>query len=108
MMSRMQPPMPVAAPPYGSIALGRLCVSHLKHTACSSSKATTPELSTNTDRHQSMPPAMSSCVLAATVDLSRFFTSTVPSAETSWFGRPFASPASENWPSNAGSAASSR
>ena len=108
MMSRMQPPMPVAAPPYGSIALGRLWVSHLKHTAWSSSNATTPELSTNTERHQSMPSAMSSWVLAATVDLSRLRTRTVPSADTSWFGRPFASPASDHCPSNAGSDDSSR
>jgi hypothetical protein len=30
MTSRMHPPMPVAAPPYGSIAEGWLCVSTLK------------------------------------------------------------------------------
>ena len=83
MMSRMQPPMPVAAPPYGSIALGRLCVSHLKHTAWWSSKAMTPELSTNTDRHQSMRSGLcssiSSNVPAATVLFKRFLIVTDPS-----------------------------
>jgi hypothetical protein len=80
----------------------------LKHTASVSSNATTPELSTNTERHQSMPSFISSCVLAATVDFRRFFTVTTPSALTSWFGRDFASAASDHWPSNAGSCDSSR
>ena len=64
-----------------------MCVSHLKHTARSSSKAMTPALSTNTDRHQSTPPAISSSVAAAIVDLSRLWKVTVPSAAVSAPGR---------------------
>src|SRR6185436_13537751 len=77
--SRMQPPAPVAAPPYGSMALGWLCVSTLMHTPCSSSRAMTPELSLKTLSVQSTPSLINSYVAAATVLLSRLSISTVPS-----------------------------
>src|SRR5262245_35612188 len=69
----MTPPMPVLAPPYGSIAEGRLCVSTLKQTWCCSSKRTTPALSSKTLTHQSSAPhrRRSSCVAAKIVSLSR-------------------------------------
>src|SRR5947209_20418722 len=54
--SRMTPPSPVLAPPYGSIADGWLCVSTLKQTLKRSSKRTTPALSSKTLTHQSSAP----------------------------------------------------
>ncbi len=51
--SRITPPSPVLAPPYGSIAEGWLCVSTLKQTSCSSSNRTTPALSLKTLTSQS-------------------------------------------------------
>jgi len=68
----MHPPTPVAAPPYGSMADGRLCVSTLKATPYSSSKAITPALSLNTDRHVGpRPSAISSAVARPMVSFSR-------------------------------------
>src|SRR3954447_17329024 len=68
-MSRMTPPAPVALPPYGSIALGGLCVSTLKQTASVSSKATTPALSLKTERQNGPPvPWASSPCLSAAID----------------------------------------
>src|SRR5689334_10855603 len=53
-ISRITPPAPVAAPPYGSMALGWLWVSALKQTASVSSKAMTPALSAKTERQKSL------------------------------------------------------
>ena len=61
--------MPVAAPPYGSMAEGWLCVSTLKQTACFSSNSITPALSSKTLRHHGLAR---SCVALKTVDLMRF------------------------------------
>ena len=55
--SRITPPRPVLAPPYGSKAEGWLCVSTLKTTLYCSSKRTTPALSRKTLTHQSSSPA---------------------------------------------------
>ena len=76
----MTPPAPVALPPYGSMALGWLCVSTLKQTASVSSNATTPALSLKTERQNGPPtsapslarrPSISSIVLAKIVSLIR-------------------------------------
>src|SRR5262249_37149316 len=88
MTSRMHPPIPVAAPPYGSIADGWLCVSTFTPTAVLSSNALTPALSLNTDSVQSTPSAINSCVAAATVLLRRLSIVTDPSALTVCPGRP--------------------
>ena len=56
-MSRITPPMPVPAPPYGSMALGWLCVSTLKHTSQPASKAMMPALSWKTLTHQALSSA---------------------------------------------------
>ena len=67
-ISLLTPTIPVIAPPYGSNALGELCVSAFIHIDHSSSQAITPELSWNTDRSQSTSSFISSvgfimCVL---------------------------------------------
>jgi hypothetical protein len=50
-------------------------------------EAMTPELSLKTERVQSMPSSMSSCVAAATVDLRRLWMVTEPSGLTVCPGR---------------------
>src|SRR5207253_11223883 len=71
--SRITPPSPVLAPPYGSIADGWLCVSTLKQTLYLSSKRTTPALSSKTLTHQSSAPRRRriSCVAPKMVSFSR-------------------------------------
>ncbi len=71
--SRITPPKPVFAPPYGSRADGWLCVSTLKQTQFLSSNLTTPALSLKTLTHQSSLPSRSRMVRVAAkiVSLSR-------------------------------------
>ena len=66
--SRITPPMPVPAPPYGSMADGWLCVSTLKQTLLRSSNRMTPALSLKTETHQGF---FSSAVARMIVVLSR-------------------------------------
>ncbi len=68
-MSRMQPPTPVAAPPYGSMAEGWLCVSTLKAIPYSSSNSMMPALSLKTEMHHGL---FSLRVAAAMVSSRRF------------------------------------
>ena len=72
--SRITPPMPVLAPPYGSNADGWLCVSTLNTTLNWSSKRTTPALSSKTLTHQSSSPMRCRIcwVAAKIVSLSMF------------------------------------
>ncbi len=51
-MSRITPPVPVAAPPKGSIAEGWLWVSTFTAIPFSSSKLIIPALSSKTEKHQ--------------------------------------------------------
>jgi len=76
--SRMTPPTPVPAPPNGSIADGRLCVSTLMHTESTSSNLMMPALSTNTLTQKSRSSVR---VTWAIVDCSRF-SITLPSKRT--------------------------